>query len=258
MSIPETSVVINEVENQTSSGGLVKSITGTWSGTFGYAGAFGYQEDADSGLKLLGNRYYDTSLGRFLSRDPIKDGSNWYSYCGGNPVSNSDQLGFAGKGTDKGRGDDPFYDLSADELQAILDDPNSIVKEKERARRILKEKKKINKRKRFGNQGDHSFDWAPASSSDLVTYEYPPSPCPVTPTSDLLSNPDPDPSYEQVPVYVFDYNGGDFVMDDPIDQAFLGVIFLFVLVESGGSSSFEFGVSPTLSPYTSPSAGFAW
>jgi RHS repeat-associated protein len=59
------------------------SINGTWSGPFGYAGGFGYQQDADSGLMLLGHRYYDPSTGRFLTRDPIKDGRNWYSYGGG-------------------------------------------------------------------------------------------------------------------------------------------------------------------------------
>jgi RHS repeat-associated protein len=59
------------------------SINGTWTGPFGYAGGFGYQQDADSGLMLLGHRYYDPSTGRFLTRDPIKDGRNWYSYGGG-------------------------------------------------------------------------------------------------------------------------------------------------------------------------------
>jgi RHS repeat-associated protein len=49
-----------------------------------YAGGFGYQQDSDSGLMLLGHRYYDPSTGRFLTRDPIKDGRNWYSYGGGN------------------------------------------------------------------------------------------------------------------------------------------------------------------------------
>ncbi len=57
--------------------------TGTWKGPFGYAGSFGYQEDADSSLKLLGHRYYDASTGRFLTRDPIKDGRNWYAYGSG-------------------------------------------------------------------------------------------------------------------------------------------------------------------------------
>jgi RHS repeat-associated protein len=68
--------------------------TGTWAGAFGYAGDFGYQEDA-SGLKLLGHRYYDSSTGRFLTRDPAKDGKNWYCYCSSNPVSKIDDTGLA-------------------------------------------------------------------------------------------------------------------------------------------------------------------
>jgi RHS repeat-associated protein len=66
--------------------------TGTWAGAFGYAGDFGYQEDA-SGLKLLGHRYYDSSTGRFLTRDPAKDGRNWYSYCDSEPIGNADPNG---------------------------------------------------------------------------------------------------------------------------------------------------------------------
>ena len=58
-----------------------------------YGGAFGYQSDGDSGLMLLGHRYYDASTGRFLSRDPVGDGSNWYVYCGNNPILNADPTG---------------------------------------------------------------------------------------------------------------------------------------------------------------------
>ncbi|ARU42344.1 hypothetical protein CCB80_14780 [Armatimonadetes bacterium Uphvl-Ar1] len=69
------------------------SSTGTWAGQFQYAGKFGYHQDPDSGLKLLGHRYYDSSTGRFLTRDPIKDGRNWYLYCGNSPVSRVDANG---------------------------------------------------------------------------------------------------------------------------------------------------------------------
>ncbi|MBA4293536.1 hypothetical protein C0431_11275 [bacterium] len=69
------------------------SSTGAWKSQFGYAGKFGYQTDSDSGLKLLGHRYYDSSTGRFLTRDPIKDGRNWYAYCGNNPISRVDPNG---------------------------------------------------------------------------------------------------------------------------------------------------------------------
>jgi RHS repeat-associated protein len=72
--------------------GGVASSSGSWQGPFGAAGAFGYQTEA-SGLHLLGHRYYDASLGRFLSRDPIGDGSNWYAYCGNDPVAFADPAG---------------------------------------------------------------------------------------------------------------------------------------------------------------------
>jgi len=74
--------------------GNVYESTGTHKGRFGYGGAFGYQEE-DSGLKLLGHRFYDPNAGRFLTRDRIKDGRNWYAYCDNNPVKNLDPSGLA-------------------------------------------------------------------------------------------------------------------------------------------------------------------
>ena len=73
--------------------GNVASSTGTWSSPFGYAGPFGYQEDSDSGLKLLGHRYYDSSTGRFLNRDEAMDGRNWFVYTEPNPLRNIDPNG---------------------------------------------------------------------------------------------------------------------------------------------------------------------
>ena len=61
------------------------SVTGSWKSPFAYAGQFGYQQDADTGLKLLGHRSYDSDTGRFLTRDPIKDGHNWSGYCNSSP-----------------------------------------------------------------------------------------------------------------------------------------------------------------------------
>ena len=48
--------------------------SGTLAGPFGFLGGQGYQEDADSGLMRLGARYYDPSVGRFISRDPLRYG----------------------------------------------------------------------------------------------------------------------------------------------------------------------------------------
>jgi RHS repeat-associated protein len=76
--------------------GNVISGSGAWQGPFGYGGGFGYQEDA-TGLKLLGHRLYDPSTGRFLTRDPIKDGRNWYVYCANDPVNQADPDGLTPK-----------------------------------------------------------------------------------------------------------------------------------------------------------------
>ena len=74
--------------------GNVVSSTGSWASPFGNAGRFGYQEDPDSGLKLLGHRYYDSSTGRFLTRDPMSSGKNWYVYCGNRPQLRVDPTGY--------------------------------------------------------------------------------------------------------------------------------------------------------------------
>ncbi len=72
--------------------GSLTGSTGSWQGNYGYAGGFGYHADP-TGLKQVGHRYYDPDLGRFLSRDPIKDGPNWYAYCLNDPVNRVDPNG---------------------------------------------------------------------------------------------------------------------------------------------------------------------
>ena len=42
---------------------------------------------------LLGNRFYDPSIGRFLSSDPAEDGSNWYAYVDNSPTGFVDPEG---------------------------------------------------------------------------------------------------------------------------------------------------------------------
>ncbi len=74
--------------------GNVIGTPSAFQGPFKYGGGFGYQEDSDHGLKLLGHRYYDPSVGRFLSRDPISSGNNWYTYCRNSPILQSDATGF--------------------------------------------------------------------------------------------------------------------------------------------------------------------
>lgn len=69
------------------------SSTGTWQTRFDYGGEYGYQRDDESGYRLLGHRYYDRSTGRFLSRDLVNDGRNWYLYVGNNPIAAADPSG---------------------------------------------------------------------------------------------------------------------------------------------------------------------
>jgi RHS repeat-associated protein len=65
----------------------------------GYGGLAGYYADWETGLSLLGFRYYDVLAGRFLTRDPIgfEGGINLYEYLGNNPVMEQDYGGLLPK-----------------------------------------------------------------------------------------------------------------------------------------------------------------
>ncbi len=65
---------------------------------FGYRGEY---TDEETGFIYLRARYYDTETGRFINEDPIRDGLNWYVYCGGNPVNYVDPLGLIVTAWDK-------------------------------------------------------------------------------------------------------------------------------------------------------------
>jgi RHS repeat-associated protein len=69
------------------------SRNGTNPTAFAWNEESGYQSDGDSGLKLLGHRYYDSRTGRFISQDPAGDGDNWYAYCGNDPTDGVDPEG---------------------------------------------------------------------------------------------------------------------------------------------------------------------
>ena len=64
---------------------------------FMYAGQY---YDAESGMYYLRARYYSPDLKRFTQEDPIRDGMNWYAYCGNNPVNYIDPNGLSGIKTD--------------------------------------------------------------------------------------------------------------------------------------------------------------
>ena len=69
------------------------TLSGSAGTPFGYGGANGCQTDLDASLVMMGHRYFDPRTGRFISRDPIKDGNNWYAYCDNNPINRTDPLG---------------------------------------------------------------------------------------------------------------------------------------------------------------------
>ncbi len=60
-----------------------------------FAAKHGYYSDGDSGMNLLGHRYYLPLLGRFLTQDPVGHGAglNLYTYASNNPLANIDPTG---------------------------------------------------------------------------------------------------------------------------------------------------------------------
>jgi len=42
--------------------------------------------DGETSTIYLRARYYNPRLGRFMTEDPIRDGLNWYTYCGNSPL----------------------------------------------------------------------------------------------------------------------------------------------------------------------------
>lgn len=60
------------------------------SNVFRYCGEY---FDKETGNIYLRARYYDPTIGRFISEDPIGAGLNWYTYCDNNPNRFIDPLG---------------------------------------------------------------------------------------------------------------------------------------------------------------------
>ena len=61
----------------------------------GFGGSQGYYADVETGLQLLGHRYYDPGTGRFLTRDPISyaGGINLYEAVCNSPLGMHDASG---------------------------------------------------------------------------------------------------------------------------------------------------------------------
>ena len=52
-----------------------------------------YTYDRILDLHFAQFRFYSADDKRFTAEDPVKDGANWYSYCGNSPVMYADPLG---------------------------------------------------------------------------------------------------------------------------------------------------------------------
>jgi RHS repeat-associated protein len=70
--------------------GNALEVAGSAESEFGYTGE---QVDASTGLVYLRARYYSSSTGRFLSRDPVSSEPP-YQYVGGNPIRYIDPSGY--------------------------------------------------------------------------------------------------------------------------------------------------------------------
>ncbi len=58
-----------------------------------FVGNLGHTSGDTPGLIYMRARWYDPTVGRFISEDPGKDGANWYAYCRSNPVGLVDLTG---------------------------------------------------------------------------------------------------------------------------------------------------------------------
>jgi len=99
-------------QDTTGFGGVIAA-AGNVGTPFRFGGGNGCQTDADIGLVLMGHRYYDTRIGRFITQDPIQAGRNWYSYVNNNPVNAADPLGLLAQ---------PFQDPDGTSLQQMMQD----------------------------------------------------------------------------------------------------------------------------------------
>jgi len=68
--------------------------------------------DSETNTLYLRHRYYFPKLGRFMREDPVRDGLNWYTYCGNNPIMHIDPSGMVNMTLAE-------Y-IASDEYQALL------------------------------------------------------------------------------------------------------------------------------------------
>jgi len=92
VALTDVSEVVQDTYSFDAFGNLLSS-TGSSTNPYRYVGQLGYHYDSVSGLMLLGARYYDAGVGRFITVDPAREGGNWYGYVENNSVNAVDPTG---------------------------------------------------------------------------------------------------------------------------------------------------------------------
>ena len=72
--------------------GQTVASTGSSTSAYQFGATSGYRTEGDAGLTLVGCRFYDAQVGRFISRDTYLD-QKPYAYCDGDPVNATDPSG---------------------------------------------------------------------------------------------------------------------------------------------------------------------
>ena len=95
MSVTGISTHTGAVQEQIAYGAFGNVLSDTATATTNTLRYTGREADIDTGLYYYRARYYDNSIGRFISEDPLgfKAGINFYIYVGNNPVNYNDPSG---------------------------------------------------------------------------------------------------------------------------------------------------------------------
>ena len=72
--------------------GQTVTSTGSSTSAYQFGATSGYRSEGDAGLTLVGCRFYDAQVGRFITRDTYLD-QKPYAYCDGDPVNATDPSG---------------------------------------------------------------------------------------------------------------------------------------------------------------------
>ena len=76
--------------------GQTVASSGSSTSAYMFGATSGYRNEGDAGLTLVGCRFYDAQVGRFITRDTYLDQAA-YAYCDGDPINRLDPSGHDGR-----------------------------------------------------------------------------------------------------------------------------------------------------------------